>query len=344
MSSDVDAATVALFDSIYTSKYCAVAAAVLFIYDTFLTFDREVTYFWTEKRVSGASLLFFTNKWISMTCVVMTLVEVASLTSNKVSSLGPSYGKSDQNQSCSMFVIAEQAMLILQFVPAAGFSALRAYALSGTESKLLGLLVAILSLAPVGSNLDRTVVIVSRVPLIAADIILIYITWTKLRGWATLTDFQQSKRLSLQDVLFRGGILYFVILFFLNVLHLALSATAVASGDSDNAFSVITVFTAPITAILISRFLLELQGTHHMVIKLDTNDPLHFSGNAWDSTLSFISPIGGLINPELAARSDDDDGVELQDRMPSEEALAEEEEGVAHTEVPEAAASSSFAP
>ncbi len=47
--------------------------------------------------------------------------------------------------------------------------------------------------------------IVSRVPLIIADILLIYITWTKLRNWGALKDVRQSKRLSLSDVLFRGG-------------------------------------------------------------------------------------------------------------------------------------------
>ncbi len=71
---------------------------VLFIYDTFLTFDREVAYFWTPKRVSGAALLFFANKWISMMVYVIALVEFASFPSNKVSSLSLSYGKSDRNQ------------------------------------------------------------------------------------------------------------------------------------------------------------------------------------------------------------------------------------------------------
>ncbi len=71
---------------------------VLFIYDTFLTFDQEVAYFWTTKRISGAALLFFANKWISMMVYVMGLVEFASFPSNEVRSLSQSHGKSDQNQ------------------------------------------------------------------------------------------------------------------------------------------------------------------------------------------------------------------------------------------------------
>ncbi len=73
-------------------------AIVLFLYDTVLTFDGEVTYFWTAKRIGGASLLFFANKWISMTVYLMSLVKFASFFSDKVSSLSQSHGKSDQNQ------------------------------------------------------------------------------------------------------------------------------------------------------------------------------------------------------------------------------------------------------
>ncbi len=52
--------------------------------------------------------------------------------------------------------------------------------------------------------------IIARVPLIAADILLIYITWTMLKGRAALTHFQQSKRLTLSDVLFRGGMSFLI--------------------------------------------------------------------------------------------------------------------------------------
>ncbi|TFK80320.1 hypothetical protein K466DRAFT_605442 [Polyporus arcularius HHB13444] len=313
MSSDAGAATVALFNELYTDEHCFIAAAVVFMYDAFLMFDSEVAYFWTAKGISGAALLFFANKWISRVYYVMGLVQFALFPSDKCEASQSSDRQTMivDVRSCSTFVIAVQAMEVLQFVPGAAFSALRAYVLS--RSKYLGILVAALSLAPVGVNLvlygyhisgenlppfgclttdnttsafnlrrtfdsqsygmphahpqDCSVVIISRVPLIVADVVLIYVTVTKLRGWAALTDIRQSKRPSLQDILFRGGIIYFAI-----------------------------------TVILISRFLLALQETNHMVVKLDADDPLHASRNAWDSsTPSFISSLGGFINPELAA-------------------------------------------
>ncbi|RDX47022.1 hypothetical protein OH76DRAFT_1406404 [Lentinus brumalis] len=235
--------------------------------------------------------------------------------------------------SCSLFQRAGEAMLILQYVPGAVFSALRVYVLS--RSKLLGLLVAALSLVPVGANLvhygyqlsgvilppfgcldtDNTtaslnlrLVIISRAPLIATDILLIWITWSKLRNWGARRpgDIRQSRRLSLSEIMFRGGITYFAVLFTLNVLHLILSVTAVALDNGPGSF--VTEFTAPITAILISHFLLELQEANKMVVGLDPDDPLRSSRDP-----SFISSLGNFVNPGLSTRSDDD-SVELQVR------------------------------
>ncbi|KAI0714146.1 hypothetical protein C8T65DRAFT_828873 [Cerioporus squamosus] len=347
MSSDADAASaaiVAVFDIIYSGNYCNMAASILFIYDTFVTFDREVACFWTAKRTGGASLLFFANKWINMTYYVMLLVSFISFPSDK---------------SCSRFSIATYAMLILQYIPGAVFSALRAYVLS--SRKLVGILVASLSLAPVGANLAlygyqlsgeniqpfgcvRTVnttdalgirfVLISRVPLIVADLILIYITWTKLSSRDALKNIGQSKRLSLSTILFNGarqksdshaGTIYFVVLSVMNVLHLIFSTTALAGSGSGNQ-SLVTDFTAPITAILISRFLLELREAEQMVVRLDPDDPLHSSRNPYaESRPSFIASLGGFIDPVLLAQ--DDDSTELQVRSSSEARRGKEEDG-----------------
>ncbi|KAI0714144.1 hypothetical protein C8T65DRAFT_154507 [Cerioporus squamosus] len=325
MSYSADAAaTAALFDSLYIGNYCTVAASVLFIYDTFITFDSEVACFWTAKRPGGASLLFFAN-------------------------------------SCSSFSIAIEAMSLLQFVPAAAFSALRAYVLS--RSKLLGLFILSLSLAPVAANLvpygyqlsgenfppfgclyteniaaalSLKFTIISRVPLIATDILLIYITWVRLSSWSALRDVQRSRRLPLSDILFRGGIIYFLVLFVLNVLHLTFSATAVAIQAELTSY--VTIFTAPITAILISRFLLALQEANQMVVRVDSDNQLHSSRNPYDSAPSFISSLGGFINSAIFAPSDYD-SFELQVR--SHSTAGEGAEGGGQGGLPEATALSS---
>ncbi|RPD73249.1 hypothetical protein L226DRAFT_524087 [Lentinus tigrinus ALCF2SS1-7] len=353
MSSDTDvAATLALFDTIYTETYCGMAAAVLFIYDACVTFDREVAYFWNAKR-KVASLLFFANRWISMTLYIMWFVD--------------SFATFSSDKSCTSFALAVVSLEVLQFIPGAIFSALRAYVLS--KSKLLGLLVLVLSLAPVASNLVQygydlageilppfgclyisnitgainlksgssnlydsrrliqgtVVIFVARIPLIVADILLTCITWTKLSTRDALRDLRQSKRVSLSDILFRGGTIYFAyvhsiaarssmqplnrgiisVLFILNVLHLILSATAVAIAGSGQQ-SEVTTFTGPITAILISHFLLELQEANQTVIRIDPDDPLRFSRDPYDYTPSFISSLGAVVSPALPIPHDDD--------------------------------------
>ncbi len=58
------------------------------------------------------------------------------------------------------------------------------------------------------------------------------------------------------------------------------------------------------TAILISRFLLDLQEANQTVIRLDPDDLLHSSRNLSD-TPSFIASLGNIINPDFQARLDD---------------------------------------
>ncbi|RDX54038.1 hypothetical protein OH76DRAFT_1479098 [Lentinus brumalis] len=333
MSSDADAnaaAIVALVDSLYNDSYFTLAISVLFIYDSLVILDREVACFWTVRR-TGASPLFFANKWISMTVFVMELGALATFPSDKVGVVWtPTFGSSEMTmdvRSCSMYGMALLAVEALQFVPSAAFSALRAYGLS--RSKLLGLVVLVLSMGPVAGNLAiygyqlsgenilwfgchrsdsatvslmlstndhfERLVISARIPLIIADVILIYITWSQLRCRDALNEIRQSKRLSLSNVLFRDGTIYFVVLFVLNVLHLVFTVTSLALSDEGTSY--VTIFTGPITAIIVSRFLLDLQEANQMVIRLGPDA----SSDSCNNTSSFISSLGAFINPDLTA-------------------------------------------
>ncbi|TFK87792.1 hypothetical protein K466DRAFT_586068 [Polyporus arcularius HHB13444] len=319
------AAAASLYNRIYTDKYCEVAAAVLFTYDSLITFDRELAYFWTAKRISGASLLFFANKWISTMLYATAWIHFASFPSNKVSS----------GLHCSVFADTQWALFITQFIPGAAFSALRVYVLS--RRKLLGLLVFALSLAPVGGNLawygyhfsgenlppfgclrtDNTtpaldlrngaVVLISRVPLILSDMILIYITWIKLSSWVVRRHIKQSRILSLSDILLHGGI----ILLILNIVHITFTSTELAGGSFSGG-SELPLFTGLLTTVIISRFLLELQQANQVAVRVDLDDSSQALRDPWDSTPSFISSLGGFINSDHPALSEDDDAFESQ--------------------------------
>ena len=97
--------------------------------------------FWTTKW-SGAPLLFFANKWISIIICVMQLVQLAPFPSDEVSffvvyeadleltkpevrSVSPKDPLREslfipEIRSCSVFQIVTIALVILQFVPWAG--------------------------------------------------------------------------------------------------------------------------------------------------------------------------------------------------------------------------------
>ncbi|TFK85678.1 hypothetical protein K466DRAFT_600979 [Polyporus arcularius HHB13444] len=121
---------------------------------------------------------------------------------------------------------------------------------------------------------------------------------------AALQGIRQLKRLSLSDILFRDGTIYFVVLFILNILHLVLSVTTLAE-IANTGTSYVTIFTGPLTAILILHFLLNLQEAGQAVVRLDPDDPLHSSRDPYD-TPSFITSLGAFINPDLLPPSDDD--------------------------------------
>ncbi len=119
---------------------------VVFFYDAFVTFDREVSCVWTAKW-TGGSFLFIANKWISMLYYIVALVTSATFPSDKVSDYSPCYGgtyltaprgvctsrvgsqcpasyrrMSTDIRSCSSFVMAQEAIQILQFFPGASKS------------------------------------------------------------------------------------------------------------------------------------------------------------------------------------------------------------------------------
>ncbi|TFK85763.1 hypothetical protein K466DRAFT_600885 [Polyporus arcularius HHB13444] len=313
MSSDADVAAeiadiIDSFDGLYRQGYCELAASALFLYDTVITFDREVACFWTAKRMGASRLLYFANKWLSIAVYVMLLSQFSYFSSDVVH-YGYQFGG-------------------FYFPP---------FGCLGSDN------------LPSSSNIKRAfwvaIVFISRVPLIVADMLLIYITWTKLSSKDALRGIGQSKRLSLSDILFRSGTIYFVVLFILNLLHLVLSATSRAGNGYE---SYVTEFTAPFTAILVSRFLLGLQEANQMVVRLDPDDPLHSSRNPYDTTPSFISSLGGFVNPELSAaaatttRSDDDE-FEFELQAGSRAETGEEEPGSLGAHGSQTAASSSSA-
>ncbi|KAI0740747.1 hypothetical protein C8Q76DRAFT_791152 [Earliella scabrosa] len=263
------AQAIALHDYLRIQAIFSIASAALLGYDYIITLDSEVDLFW-KRKFNVSSVLFEANRYLA----------------------------------CAALQYTPQIIEVLQYLPWAWFSAIRAYVLS-SRSRALASLVFLLSIAPLAINYvniglstifndgptctvmykvststahhcahlssplfhltslltDPTVSIISRSCLISADFVVLAITLkaTYRHG----ADAQAlGRRRSLWDVLYQDGLIYFAILLVTNILHLTFTLLSIATQTGvglGSGASVIPMLSDPITANLVSRFLIDLK-------------------------------------------------------------------------------------
>ncbi|RPD59956.1 hypothetical protein L227DRAFT_575957 [Lentinus tigrinus ALCF2SS1-6] len=258
-----------VFESVVTSNYCGMAAMTLIGCEYLALLPREIELFW-KRRVTGASVLFLSNRYLSL------LSQVIQLTNMHLMS----------DKSCANLINAIQAIFLLPYFPWAVFSGLRTYALCGRRLRLpLGIFVFLLSSVSIGVNFARYrwlssapipmlgcveeasasaeiakgFTIASRTCLIAADLIVIGVTWRATYHTTQLARAagEQSMQTFAGTVL-RDGTIYFLVLLTLNTLHLLFTMLSISSAAFESV-SYVSIFTDPITSALVSRFILNLQ-------------------------------------------------------------------------------------
>ncbi|KAI0774589.1 hypothetical protein C8Q74DRAFT_1199632 [Fomes fomentarius] len=169
----------------------------LLTYEYLITFDREVKLFW-KRAITGSSILFIVNRYLPLVCTALG-IRSSDPTTNKVIA------------SCAALYYMSETLDVLQYLPWALFSTLRAYALlsSGTWRRQwsISTLILLSSLAPLVVNFVSSfvlVTIISRVCLVTSDLLVIFITWK-----ATYKTSREIKVLgqgsSLSSILFRNG-------------------------------------------------------------------------------------------------------------------------------------------
>ncbi|KAI0794543.1 hypothetical protein C8Q74DRAFT_1436465 [Fomes fomentarius] len=278
-STDTDvAAFVALYASLRLADYCTVAATALLIYDTLLTFSREVNWFWTG-RMTGARVLFFANRYFSLCLFVLGLIDFAPFSdkireSIKLSSINPISWNSCQDTLV--------------------FSALRAFVLS--KNKYLSICVLILGLAPVGINLSNDP----------------WCTYQYSQRQETVTGCNSGAKW--YYILYSVFILEQSpqsVLLCLNVGHLSFSLAKIFSNGSLN--SDISAFTSLFATILTSHFLLDLQEAYQQTVRVDSDDILNLESSS--NTPSFVDRMIGSIGSEIhfAKPEDEDDHATCTD-------------------------------
>ncbi|PIL30385.1 hypothetical protein GSI_07570 [Ganoderma sinense ZZ0214-1] len=142
------------------------------------------------------------------------------------------------------------------------------------------------SLCPVPQCFD----IVSRGSLIAADLIVAVVTFVTTYKSAIMTRkvLKGRRNRSFAYLLLRDGMMYFIVLLVMNVIHLSfsLASVLVANFDDGNA-SDISKFNESLTAILIWRFMLNLQWARQQTEEVSSQ-----SQNT--SSLNFDRVVGSI--------------------------------------------------
>ncbi|KAI0351316.1 hypothetical protein OH77DRAFT_1524200 [Trametes cingulata] len=142
----------------------------------------------------------------------------------------------------------------------------------------------------------------SRTCLMTADVIVILVTIFATNATRKLEQGIHARR-SFAQTLLRDGSIYFVTLLILNALHLTFTMLPL-SDDSLSSVSFVTLFTEPITAVLVSRFLLNLQGVNSSTAEVESS-VLHVG------TLDFGRVVGSL-GSYLSPSTDDSDTTERE--------------------------------
>ncbi|KAI0372708.1 hypothetical protein BV20DRAFT_939448 [Pilatotrama ljubarskyi] len=277
MASDTDAVAelVLLYQAADSNLYWTSCALALLAYDYLLTLRREVRFVWSRK-FSPATVLFLLNRYAIL---LLYLVDVITLFP-----IIPEV----RAHTCSGVGRFITVLEVIPYIIWATFSGLRVYALS-SRTLSIGAIVFLLSLVPAGVNayffstftfvdLDppsnctalsditaelsktKTVTIVSRASLMAADVLVIAVTWASTYR---IGKASREARLgtSFGTLLLRDGTLEPTrvdVLLAMNVVHMTLNT--VKPNDAVQQASYVTVLENPITSILISRFILNLRA------------------------------------------------------------------------------------
>ncbi|KAI0363488.1 hypothetical protein BV20DRAFT_123300 [Pilatotrama ljubarskyi] len=107
---------------------------------------------------------------------------------------------------------------------------------------------------------QRNIAILGRLPLIIADIIVTAITWsTQYRYIRNVHEL--GSRMTIMAVLMRNGTIYFVVITTLAIFQMALSIQARYGTPHPGDFTPtnLSIFINPLTAMLVSNFLVDLR-------------------------------------------------------------------------------------
>ncbi|TBU62403.1 hypothetical protein BD310DRAFT_974219 [Dichomitus squalens] len=170
-----------------------------------------------------------------------------------------------------------------------------------------------MNLAPLPSSVKNTTVeVVTRSSLIASDLVVLYVTWYRTYATAKLSLREGGPgRKTFASIILLDGTMYFMTLLILNILHLSFTLTGVAARPYFIT-SVVALLEEPLTSILTSRFLINLQKAQRKLD--DTSESVSLGEVAFQPQMSrntsrFIGSLGAQLS------FDEDDSEESEDTL-----------------------------
>ncbi|KAI0704474.1 hypothetical protein C8T65DRAFT_741038 [Cerioporus squamosus] len=287
MSTDaLDAQIVAIYDVLYTTETCTYAVLALIVFEYALTFRQEVDMFWNRK-LTGATALFLLNRYLIIIFLILGVAPSGQSQTPRVVSYLVGAAPTP-SPSCAELVKFATMFEYLVYLPWAVFAAMRAYALAARRWPI-GVLVLILGLVPFAVNVAVFGLGVTGIvdPIFGCE------------GATTNLTPELAKS----------------ILFILNTLHLIFTLISIELSPTGPA-SFITIFTNPLTCILVSRFLLDLQGATRKSLHLGTQAGLQTetADARTKSTIVFERVVGSIASTLEPRSNDSDDTVLEEDR------------------------------
>ncbi|KAM5530760.1 hypothetical protein V8D89_015567 [Ganoderma adspersum] len=273
-----NAPLIAYLTSSAIGNYCNTSALALLVYDYILLLDKEIELFW-KRKVTGASLLFLFNRYLPIIAYIIRPAKMIPMSCSPCST--------------SIISITSQTLTFSQYLPWAAFSALRAFALCKRPYNWpIAALVFTLSCVSIVTNFVRFYWIAPAKPmfedsdcilyevqvpsnieaylgaracLIAADTIVLCVTWRATSykfPWPMGSSIYgiANKRDTFSNILLRDG----KILVIMNVLYLTLTMIPSQINKSSHVSFVVQLY-EPVTAVLTSRFLLDLHEVNYQL-------------------------------------------------------------------------------
>ncbi|KZT73045.1 hypothetical protein DAEQUDRAFT_504178 [Daedalea quercina L-15889] len=299
----------------FANTCCQLAAATMIFHEHMMTIAQEIRYVWGQ-RLTGATVIFLLNRYMVLLLGVTIILQTVAWDTPLAT------------------IMLYDIVAIILYIIIAIFSALRVYAIGGRNLTFclitlgLGLVTAFASVYFAARSSYAYVVVIDNIPVceytnyysvtsyntsliatrlcsILSDALVIGVTLC-----ATLKTRRAinpgSAETPLTMLLARDGSLYFVSLLLLNVLQMAFKPVYGAATNQ------ISVLVAPVSSILISRFMLNLRHIFYMQsmgwntsIIGNMGEPL---GQRWYSSTAGTSSDfqAGIIPIMFSSRSDTD--------------------------------------